>query len=65
MSEGTETGGSSDPLSKSNFDSVEMAQLRAGLSATPAERLAMLEELIGFARRAGALPRPAGDRSPA
>ncbi|HEY2408191.1 MAG TPA: hypothetical protein VGI10_19425 [Polyangiaceae bacterium] len=29
-----------------------------GLSATPAERLAWLEEAIQFAYRAGALPRP-------
>ena len=62
MSEGAETGDSSASLWKSDFHSVEMAQLRAALSATPAERLAMLEELIELARRAGALPRPAGDR---
>ncbi len=34
------------------------AQIDAWLTTTPAERLAWLEEAIGFAHRAGALPRP-------
>ena len=32
-------------------------KLTRGLAATPAQRLALLEEMILFARRAGALPR--------
>ena len=41
-----------------DFNSTELAQLREALKATPEQRLAMLEELIEFARRAGASPRP-------
>ncbi len=48
---------------EADFQSVRRAQLRAGLKATPSERLAMLEELIEFARNAGAQPREVGDRS--
>ena len=33
-------------------------KLTLGLAASPAQRLAWLEEAIAFAHRAGALPRP-------
>ena len=36
-------------------------QLVAGLSATPAQRLVWLEEMIVLAYRTGALPRPRPD----
>ncbi|HEX3110959.1 MAG TPA: hypothetical protein VHU41_17800 [Thermoanaerobaculia bacterium] len=40
-----------------DWKDAEDAQLDAALSATPAQRLAWLEEAILFAYRAGALPR--------
>ncbi|MGH2728244.1 MAG: hypothetical protein ACRDKS_14850 [Actinomycetota bacterium] len=60
MNEAVDPLSSSEPW-ESDFASTEMAQLRAALKATPAERLAKLEELIEFARRAGALPRGSQD----
>lgn len=38
------------------WSQVEDAQLRAWLQTTPAQRLAWLEEMLEFARLAGALP---------
>ena len=59
MNEGVESAGTSDPWN-GDFSSAEMAQLREALKATPEQRLAMLEELIEFARGAGAPPPHAG-----
>jgi hypothetical protein len=47
-----------------DWDLSRERKLTLGLEATPAERLAWLEEAILFAYRAGALPKPrsgAGD----
>jgi hypothetical protein len=53
-------GGSPD----GDWERSRERKLTLGLEATPAERLAWLEEAILFAYRAGALPKPrsgAGD----
>lgn len=42
---------------KADWESHRREQLVLGLRATPAQRLAWLEEMIAFAHRAGALPR--------
>lgn len=39
------------------FEGTREAQIRSWLRATPAERLAWLEEMLEFARAAGALDR--------
>ncbi|HXJ65999.1 MAG TPA: hypothetical protein VNN79_19745 [Actinomycetota bacterium] len=39
----------------------ERDRLLVGIDATPAERLAWLEEMIRVAHRTGALPRPTED----
>lgn len=41
-----------------SWEAVRDAQQAAVLRATPAERLAWLEEAIALAHRSGALPRP-------
>ncbi|MEX0990608.1 MAG: hypothetical protein WD206_09990 [Actinomycetota bacterium] len=46
------------------WEADRLARLTNGLEATPAQRLAWLEEAIEFAHRAGALPRGRPDRSP-
>ena len=43
---------------EADWDSHARWQLTAGLAATPAQRLAWLEEMRAFAYRQGALPRP-------
>lgn len=50
---------------EATWEERRRAQLTVGLSATPAQRLAWLEEAIAFAFRTGALPRRAdtGDTS--
>jgi hypothetical protein len=40
------------------WSQVEDEQLRAWVQATPAQRLAWLEEMLEFARLAGVLPSP-------
>ena len=40
-----------------DWESVRLRQLTAALAATPAQRLAWLEEMIALAFRTGALPR--------
>jgi hypothetical protein len=57
MNEAVEPTVSPDPWN-GDVNSTELAQLREALKATPEQRLAMLEELIELARRAGASPRP-------
>lgn len=42
---------------EATWEERRRAQLTVGLSATPAQRLAWLEEAIAFAHRTGALPR--------
>jgi hypothetical protein len=42
----------------SGWDRAREDNLRAALQATPAQRLAWLEEMIVLAYRTGALPRP-------
>jgi hypothetical protein len=42
----------SEPLWPVTFAEVEEAQLKASLAATPAQRLAMAEELMEFVRLA-------------
>jgi hypothetical protein len=49
-----EAGESGDP---GDWASARERQLTAGLRASPAERLAWLEEAIALAHRAGALPK--------
>lgn len=44
---------------KSGWEDARRRQLTAGLEATPAQRLAWLEEMILLAHRSGALPRRA------
>jgi len=39
------------------WEDARRRQLTAGLDATPAQRLAWLEEMIALAHRSGALPR--------
>jgi hypothetical protein len=41
-----------------SWEAVRDAQQAAVLRATPAERIAWLEEAIALAHRSGALPRP-------
>ena len=41
---------------------TERAQLKAALSATPAQRLAWLEEAMRLAHASGALPSPSAGR---
>ena len=43
---------------EADWDSHARKQLTARLAATPAQRLAWLEEMRGLAYRQGALPRP-------
>jgi hypothetical protein len=43
---------------EADWESHRRRQLTAGLAATPAQRLAWLEEMIAFAHRCGALPKP-------
>jgi hypothetical protein len=43
---------------QADWTSHRRHKFTAGLSATPAERLAWLEQAIVFASEAGALPRP-------
>jgi hypothetical protein len=45
------------PLDWGTWDDNEERKLTLGLAATPAQRLAWLEEMIELAYRAGALPR--------
>jgi len=42
---------------KASWEEHRREQRTLGLAATPAQRLAWLEEMIEFAHRAGALPR--------
>ncbi|MBI3288755.1 MAG: hypothetical protein HYZ74_04475 [Elusimicrobia bacterium] len=42
---------------KCGWEDTRQRQLVAGLEATPAQRLAWLEEMIALAHRSGALPR--------
>ena len=44
------------------WEDARRRQLTAGLDATPAQRLAWLEDMIAFAHRSGALPRKDKDR---
>ncbi len=44
------------------WEDARKRQLTAGLDATPAQRLAWLEEMIALAHRSGALPRESDDR---
>jgi hypothetical protein len=48
----------SDEDWQADWDSHARWQLSAGLAATPAQRLAWLEEMRAFAYRQGALPGP-------
>jgi hypothetical protein len=41
---------------RADWSDIEDAQLDAALSATPAQRLAWLEEALDFARHVGTLP---------
>ena len=41
------------------WEDARRRQLTAGFDATPAQRLAWLEEMIALAHRSGALPRKA------
>lgn len=43
---------------EADWDSHARLQLTSGLAATPAQRLAWLEEMRALAYRHGALPRP-------
>jgi hypothetical protein len=47
------------------WDAHADEQRRARLEATPAQRLAWLEQAIAFAHSVGALPRREEDRAPA
>ena len=49
----------SDPNWRADWKAAEDAMLDASLAATPAQRLAWLEEAIEFARMVGALPQRA------
>jgi hypothetical protein len=42
----------------SDWEEARRRALVLGLEATPAQRLAWLEEMIALAHRSGALPRP-------
>jgi hypothetical protein len=42
----------------SGWEAQRRHQLTMGLAATPAQRLAWLEEVIAIAHRSGALPKP-------
>jgi hypothetical protein len=44
------------------WDDARRRSLTRGLAATPAQRLAWLEEMLVLAHRAGALPRRRDDR---
>jgi len=44
------------------WEDARALQLTAGFYATPAQRLAWLEEMIALAHRSGALPREENDR---
>jgi len=46
---------------EADWDGHGRWQLAAGLAATPAQRLAWLEEMMLLAFRSGALPRPPPD----
>jgi hypothetical protein len=46
------------------WEDARQLQLTRALEATPAQRLAWLEEMIAFAHRTGALPRPDAPGSP-
>lgn len=46
-----------DSRDRGGWEEHSLAQLARALEATPAQRLAWLEEAIRFAFRAGALPR--------
>ena len=46
---------------EADWDSHANWQITAGLAATPAQRLAWLEDMIALARQSGALPRPPED----
>ena len=46
---------------EADWDSHARWQLATGLAATPAQRLAWLEEMMALALHAGALPRPPSD----
>ena len=50
---------------QASFEEARRRQLAAGLDATPAQRLAWLEDMIRLAHRSGALPkrRPAAKES--
>ncbi len=52
------------PTSERGWEANRERKLTLGLDATPAERLAWLEEMIELAYRTGALPRPRSDREP-
>jgi hypothetical protein len=43
---------------RGDWSSARERKLTLGLAASPAQRLAWLEDAILFAQRAGALPRP-------
>jgi len=48
---------------EADWESHRLRQLSFALAASPAERLAWLEEMIALAHHTGALPRPrAGER---
>lgn len=55
MTEGKNTDGADWGA---GWEARRRQQMVAGLAATPAERLAWLEEMIVLAWRAGALPKP-------
>ncbi|MBI4516602.1 MAG: hypothetical protein HY699_12395 [Deltaproteobacteria bacterium] len=42
------------------WEAQRLRQLTMGLAATPAQRLAWLEEMMRLAHRTGALPKPRG-----
>ena len=45
------------------WEAHRLRQLSFALAATPAERVAWLEEMIALAHRTGALPRPRAESS--
>jgi hypothetical protein len=61
MAEGSD--GSSHEDWKAGWEAHRLDQLMLALEATPAQRLAWLEEMIELAHRTGAVPRPADQRS--
>ena len=64
MSEAEQTPGRPGEWDAASWEGVERAQLETMLAATPAERLAWLEEAMRLAHASGALEAARRERAP-